>query len=125
MPDRNSILRDLMQVIRDRKTAPPADRPSYVVRLLDGGVPAIGAKIVEEAGEVVEAAGEPGADGQAHLVREVADLVFHGLVLLAHRDLGWEEVEAELARRFGIGGIEEKRGRGAGTGAGAEVSNNQ
>ena len=70
-----------------------------------------GAGWMEEAAEAVEAAGEPGDDGRAHLVREAADLVFHTLVLLAHRRVAWGEVEAELGRRFGIGGFEEKAAR--------------
>ena len=106
-----SILTALEAVIADRKANPPSKR-SYVVKLLEGGVPAIGAKIIEEAAEVVEAADEPGDDGRAHLIREVADLFFHTLVLLGHRDIPLAEVEAELGRRFGIGGIEEKESRG-------------
>jgi phosphoribosyl-ATP pyrophosphohydrolase len=105
-----SIVSSLMEVIARRKTNPPAER-SYVVSLLQGGVPRIGAKIVEEAAEVVAAADEPGAAGRAHLVHEVADLLFHTLVLLGHHDIGWPEVEAELARRFGVGGIVEKASR--------------
>ena len=96
---------------RRAKANPPAKR-SYVVTLLEGGVPAIGAKVVEEAAEVVEAADEAGEEGRRHLVREVADLLFHTLVLLGRRDIPLAEVEAELARRFGIGGIEEKELRG-------------
>src|SRR5689334_21325024 len=102
-----SIVASLMEVIAARKSRPPAER-SYVVSLLQGGVPRIGAKIIEEAGEVVAAASEPGAAGRAHLVHEVADLVFHTLVLLGHHELSWSDVEAELARRFGVGGIVEK-----------------
>jgi phosphoribosyl-ATP pyrophosphohydrolase len=109
----SSILPDLMAVIADRKANPPAER-SYVVSLLRGGVGAIGAKIVEEAGEVVEAAGEPGDAGREHLVKEVADLVFHTLVLLGHHDVPWSAVEAELARRFGVSGIVEKESRRGG-----------
>ena len=111
MPD-PSILRALESVIAERKANPPAKR-SYVVKLLEGGVPAIGAKVIEEAAEVVEAAEEAGEEGKQHLVREVADLFFHALVLLGRRDVALAEVEAELARRFGIGGIEEKESRGA------------
>lgn len=105
-----SIVLSLMEVIAERKQRPPADR-SYVVSLLNGGVPAIGAKIVEEAGEVVEAASEPGEEGRAHLIREVADLVFHTLVLLGRAEIPWTDVENELARRFGIGGFTEKEAR--------------
>ena len=107
-----SLIERLTAVIADRKANPPAER-SYVVSLLKGGVPRIGAKITEEAGEVVEAAGEPGTEGRAHLVHEVADLLFHTLVLLGHADVPWSEVEGELARRFGVGGIVEKESRPA------------
>jgi phosphoribosyl-ATP pyrophosphohydrolase len=107
----SSILTALEAVILERKANPPA-KPSYVVKLLAGGVPAIGAKVIEEAAEVVEAADEPGEEGRAHLVREAADLVFHTLVMLGHRGVALAEVEAELGRRFGIGGIEEKAARG-------------
>jgi phosphoribosyl-ATP pyrophosphohydrolase len=105
-----SILRALEVVIAERKSNPPAGR-SYVVSLLQGGTARIGAKITEEAGEVVAAADEGGEPGRAHLVHEVADLVFHTLVLLGLRDISWAEVEAELGRRFGIGGFVEKESR--------------
>jgi phosphoribosyl-ATP pyrophosphohydrolase len=106
----SSIMTALMGVISDRKNNPPGE-PSYVVSLLRGGADKIGAKIVEEADEVVEAGHEPGDAGRVHLVKEVADLVFHTAVLLAHRDLAWSDVEAELAKRFGISGITEKQSR--------------
>jgi phosphoribosyl-ATP pyrophosphohydrolase len=98
-----------MATIEDRKKNPSAK--SYTSQLLSGGVNAIGGKVTEEAAEVVEAASEPGEEGRQHLVRESADLLYHLLVLLAHRDAGIGDVEAELARRFGISGIEEKAGR--------------
>jgi phosphoribosyl-ATP pyrophosphohydrolase len=109
MPERSIVL-SLMEVIAARKSNPPAER-SYVVSLLQGGVPKIGAKIVEEAGEVVAAAAEPGPDGRAHLVHEVADLLFHTLVLLGHHDIVWSDIESELGRRFGTSGIAEKASR--------------
>jgi phosphoribosyl-ATP pyrophosphohydrolase len=105
-----SIVSSLWGVIAARKANPPAER-SYVVSLLQAGVPRIGAKIVEEAGEVVSAAAEPGEAGRAHLVHEVADLIFHTLVLLGHRDIPWSDIEAELSRRFGVSGITEKESR--------------
>jgi phosphoribosyl-ATP pyrophosphohydrolase len=108
-----TILARLMSTIEDRKVH-PTDK-SYTSKLLAGGVPAIGGKITEEAAEVVEAAGEPGDDGRQHLVREAADLVYHLLVMLAHRDASLADVEAELARRFGISGLEEKARRGGKT----------
>jgi phosphoribosyl-ATP pyrophosphohydrolase len=112
MPDR-TIVEDLMAVIAERRDHPP-QRRSYVVSLLEGGVPLIGAKITEEAGEVVAAATEQGDAGRAHLVHELADLLFHSLVLMGHRRIGWQEIERELARRFGVGGFEEKASRGTG-----------
>jgi phosphoribosyl-ATP pyrophosphohydrolase len=105
-PPGGDILLHLSEVIARRK----AERPerSYVMRLLDGGVPAIGAKVSEEAREAVEAASEEGTD---HLVYEAADLLFHLWVLLGHRDVPPERVFAELERRFGTSGIEEKERR--------------
>ena len=52
------------------------------------------------------------SDLEAHLVHEAADLVFHLLVMLGYRDIEWPAVETELARRFGVSGIEEKASRG-------------
>ncbi len=96
-------------MIADRQQN-PSER-SYTTRLLSGGVSKIAAKITEEAAEVVEAAAEPGAEGQSHLVREAADLIYHLLVMLACRGTSLREVEVELARRFGISGLDEKASR--------------
>jgi phosphoribosyl-ATP pyrophosphohydrolase len=104
------ILSELMAVIARRKASAQTEI-SYVASLMAGGVAKIGAKIREEAAEVVEAAGEPGDAGGEHLVREVADLVFHAMVLLGYRDLHWNQVEAELARRARTSGIAEKASR--------------
>jgi phosphoribosyl-ATP pyrophosphohydrolase len=98
-----------MAVIEQRKTT-PSER-SYTVKLLEAGVPKIGAKIQEEAAEVVEAAGEPGEDGQQHLAHEAADLIYHLFVMLAFRDVPLSAVEAVLAGRFGISGLDEKASR--------------
>ena len=105
----NSVLAQLMAVIEDRRAHP--SEKSYTSKLLAGGVPKIGAKIAEEAREVVEAASEPGDAGRSHFVYECADLAYHLFVLMAHRDVRLDEVEAELARRFGISGLEEKASR--------------
>jgi phosphoribosyl-ATP pyrophosphohydrolase len=105
-----SVLARLIATIAERNANPPA-QGSYVVSLLQGGVPQIGAKITEEASEVVAAASEAGNEGRAHLVHEVADLLFHTLVLLEHKEIAWSEVEAELARRFGTSGLAEKAAR--------------
>ena len=86
-----------------------AAEPSYVARLLHKGPDAFLKKIGEEATEVVMAAKDvdAGAD-KAKLVYEVADLWFHCMVALAHYRLRPEDVLAELQRREGTSGIEEK-----------------
>lgn len=111
MADSRGILAQLMGVIEDRKANPT--EKSYTNRLLDGGVAKIGAKIVEEAAEVVEAAAEPGEAGRTHTIREAADVIYHLFVLLGYRGIPLAEVEAELARRFGISGLDEKASRGS------------
>ena len=105
-----SVFPQLMQVIDQRKAQP--SEASYTVRLLAGGAEKIGAKVMEEAAEVVAAAHEPGAAGADHLAHEAADLVYHLFVMLAHRDVPLSAVEAKLAARFGISGLEEKAARG-------------
>ncbi len=84
---------------------------SYTSQLLAGGTEMIGAKIIEEAAEVVEAASEKGAAGKKHFISEVGDLVYHLMVLLQHRKCTLADVEAELSRRFGVSGLEEKAAR--------------
>jgi len=109
-----------MAVIEDRKANP--SEKSYTNRLLDGGVAKIGDKVTEEAAEVVEAAAEPGDAGRAHTTAEAADVIYHLFVLLARRDIPLADVEAELARRFGISGLEEKASRAKGAGHGPAPS---
>jgi phosphoribosyl-ATP pyrophosphohydrolase len=104
------VFQQLMSVIEDRKAHPP--ERSYTTRLFAGGVEKIGGKVTEEAAELVEAADEAGEEGRQHLVHEAADLIYHLLVMLAHRDVGLAEIEEELARRFGISGLDEKASRG-------------
>ena len=98
----------------ERTIAARAESPnekSYTSQLLAGGIEKIGAKIVEEAAEVVAAAGEKGDEGRAHLVREVGDLIYHLMVLMCHQDCSLADVEAELSRRFAVSGLEEKASR--------------
>lgn len=100
------ILKRLADTLESRKGADPDS--SYVAKLLHKGTDAICKKIGEEAVETVMAA----KDGdRLHTVREVADLWFHSLVLLAHMGLGPDDVLAELERREGISGIDEKNAR--------------
>ena len=102
----SDILQQLAEVLEQRKGADPES--SYVAKLYGKGLDAILKKIGEEATETVMAA----KDGQKEqIVYETADLWFHTLVLLAQQGLGPDDVLQELARRFGISGIEEKAGR--------------
>jgi phosphoribosyl-ATP pyrophosphohydrolase len=102
-------LDDLDQTIATR--AASASDKSYTTQLLAGGVDKIGAKIREEAAEVVEAAAEPGDAGREHLIREAGDLVYHLLVMLRHRNCSLADLETELARRSGVSGLVEKAAR--------------
>lgn len=102
----SEILQQLAQVLEQRKQADPGG--SYVASLYDKGLDAILKKIGEEATETVMAAKDGDAD---HLVREVADLWFHCMVLLAQQGLGVDAVLQELDRRFGLSGLEEKAAR--------------
>ncbi len=109
MSSHSDILQRLMQTLHERAASRP--QGSYTTRLMDGGVPAIAKKIREEAEEVIEAADEPGQDGQEHLAREVADLFYHTMVLMALKEIDIEDVTNVLAAREGISGLEEKRRR--------------
>ncbi|WP_283434380.1 phosphoribosyl-ATP diphosphatase [Neorhodopirellula lusitana] len=89
-------------------TRPPG---SYTTKLLEGGTEAIGKKIREEAEELIEAVDEDGDEGRKHAVYEAGDLIYHTLVMLAHRGIHLDEVAAELARREGTSGLAEKAAR--------------
>jgi phosphoribosyl-ATP pyrophosphohydrolase len=102
-------LDELERTIAERVANPSSK--SYTTQLVNGGVEAIGAKIVEEAMEVVEAAGESGNDGRQHFVREAGDLIYHLMVLIRQQNCSFADVEAELARRAGVSGLEEKAAR--------------
>lgn len=100
----------LFAVIESRKPAQGGDpEKSYVSRLLHKGPDAFLKKIGEEATEVVMAAkdADHGASTQP-LVGEVADLWFHSMIALAHYGLSPADVVAELVRREGLSGLEEK-----------------
>ena len=102
-------LDELEETIAARAQNP--SEKSYTTRLLGDGVAAIGAKLTEEAAEVVEAAGEAGEAGREHFIREVGDLTYHLLVLMRHQNCTLADLEAELGRRFGVSGLEEKAAR--------------
>jgi phosphoribosyl-ATP pyrophosphohydrolase len=100
----------LASVIESRKVANGGDPDaSYVARLLHKGPDAFLKKIGEEATEVVMAAKDADHGGDAtKIVYEVADLWFHSMIALAHYGLTPADVIAELERRAGTSGIEEK-----------------
>lgn len=100
------ILRRIQNTLVERKNAAPGS--SYVASLYAKGTDSICKKVAEEAAETIMAA----KDGdQLHLVREVADLWFHSMVLLGHFGVGVDDVVSELHRREGISGIDEKKSR--------------
>jgi phosphoribosyl-ATP pyrophosphohydrolase len=109
MSDNASVFHDLMAVIEDRRDNPPPK--SYTTSLFRGGAEKIGAKLTEETGEAIQAAREPGEEGRQHLIHEAADVLYHLFVLMGYRDVGIAEVETELARRFGVSGLDEKASR--------------
>jgi phosphoribosyl-ATP pyrophosphohydrolase len=105
----SDILEKLALVVESRKGADPAT--SYVARLLSQGEDAILKKIGEEATETVMAA----KDGdRPKIIAETADLWFHSLVMLAYYGLKPGDVLAELSRREGLSGIDEKAARKSG-----------
>jgi phosphoribosyl-ATP pyrophosphohydrolase len=106
----SDALAELAAVIESRlpKNGGNADT-SYVARLLHKGPDAFLKKIGEEATEVVMAAKDADHGGdRSKVVNEVADLWFHCMIALAHYGLTPSDVVAELARRAGTSGIEEK-----------------
>src|SRR6476619_3511938 len=108
-PLMSNVFHQLMSVLEDRKINPPPN--SYTARLYSGGDAKIGAKITEEAHELVEAAGEIGEQGRRHMIYEASDVIYHLLVMLAFHDIKLEEIEAEIGRRFGQSGLDEKASR--------------
>ena len=104
------VLSRLAGVIESRLPARGGDADaSYVARLLKKGPDAFLKKIGEEATEVVMAAKDVDAGGDRQkLVGEVADLWFHCMIAMAHYGLRPSDITAELARRAGTSGIEEK-----------------
>lgn len=102
----SDILDKLAKVLEARKQADPDT--SYVASLYAGGTDRILKKLGEEAVETVIA----GKGGQRdEIIYETADLWFHSLVLLAHNDIDPQLILAELDRRFGLSGIDEKANR--------------
>jgi phosphoribosyl-ATP pyrophosphohydrolase/phosphoribosyl-AMP cyclohydrolase len=100
------VVARVAEVIARRRRERP--EKSYVVSLLDGGWPKILGKIREEAGELIESLPE---DDPQHSAHEAADLLFHVLVGLQAAGVAVDDVFAQLRRRFGVSGIDEKARR--------------
>jgi phosphoribosyl-ATP pyrophosphohydrolase len=114
MNSAESIIARLSEVVHQRQRERPAG--SYTTALFEAGHPTMAAKIIEEAYELIAAAGEAAEPhaAEAHaaeVVHEAADLVYHLLVFLAACDCRWSDVERELERRFGVSGLTEKMQR--------------
>ncbi len=106
-------LQMLQRVIESRRDTAPAtgEKPSYVRSLLTKGADAIGAKITEEAQELVDAIR---GESDERVISEAADLLFHAMVGLASRGLDIERVANVLGARHGVGGLTERAQRAAG-----------
>ena len=102
----NDILKQLTDVIESRKGADPDS--SYVAKLFNKGTDHILKKLGEESAETLIAS--KGGDKE-QIIYESADLLFHLMVTLAQFDLSIDDSLNELARRFGVSGIEEKASR--------------
>ena len=104
--DSYSISDKLYHTIQERKLADP--KSSYVASLFEKGDNAILKKVVEEAGEFSFAVKD---NDEKEIVYEAADLAFHALVALAHKNINPDLIKQELERRFGLSGIDEKNSR--------------
>lgn len=105
-----SVIDRLTEVLEARRAEAPD--ASYVASLYARGLDRILEKVGEEATETIIAAKNVGADGgRERVVAETADLWFHAMVMLVALDIRPAEVLAELDRRFGRSGLEEKASR--------------
>jgi phosphoribosyl-ATP pyrophosphohydrolase len=99
-------LHDLAARVKERAQA--SAETSYTRKLLDKGINHCAKKLGEEAVETALAAV---AEDREHLIAEAADLLYHLLVVLEARGVSLTEVEAALAARTGMSGLEEKASR--------------
>lgn len=110
----SDILTHLAGVIESRRNNAQAEQhSSYVAQLFQKGPDAFLKKIAEESAEVIMAAKDCQLqkENQQHLIKEVADLWFHSLILLAYYEAGPQDVLNELSRREGLSGLVEKASR--------------
>ncbi len=100
------VVDTLYHTIQERKNADPST--SWTAKLLSKGDNAILKKVVEEAGEFSFAYKD---DDEKEMIYEAADLTYHMLVALAAKNISPDRIKQEVARRFGLSGIEEKNSR--------------
>jgi phosphoribosyl-ATP pyrophosphohydrolase/phosphoribosyl-AMP cyclohydrolase len=100
------IIDTLYHTIQERKNADPSS--SWTAKLFAKGDNTILKKVVEEAGEFSFAYKD---NDETEMVYEAADLTYHMLVALAHKNISPDRIKQELARRFDISGIAEKNSR--------------
>ncbi|BBG64944.1 phosphoribosyl-AMP cyclohydrolase / phosphoribosyl-ATP pyrophosphatase [Hydrogenimonas sp.] len=100
------VIDRLYHTILERKRSDPES--SYTAKLLQGNENSMLKKIVEEAGEFCFAVKD---DNEEEIIYECADLVYHTLVALGKKGVSPDLIRQELARRFGVSGIEEKNSR--------------
>jgi phosphoribosyl-ATP pyrophosphohydrolase/phosphoribosyl-AMP cyclohydrolase len=103
------ILEAILRTIQDRRARPQPG--SYTTRLLEGGQDKILKKVVEEAGEVLIASK---GGSKKEIVYEVADLVFHTLMVLGYHGVSLHDIYDELGQRFGKSGLRTEKQEGAG-----------
>lgn len=106
---RATVLLERLEAVIDARRAATAER-SYTKSLLEAGAPRIGAKLREEADEFARAIDR---ETDERVISEAADVLYHLLVGLASRSISFRAVLVELARRFGVGGHDEKAARGS------------
>jgi phosphoribosyl-ATP pyrophosphohydrolase len=106
MSENRDTLERLYETIKSRKGGDPT--VSHTAKLFAKGRAKIAQKMGEEAVELAIAAV---AETREEVISESADLVFHLLVLWAECGVTIEDVRAELRRREGLSGIEEKKAR--------------
>ena len=90
----NDVIKGLYQVVKDRKANP--QEGSYTCYLFEQGIDKILKKLGEEATEIVIAAKNPNPN---EIKYEICDFLYHMMVLMAEKDVTWEEITAELANR--------------------------
>ncbi len=101
------IIKDVFRII-EKRLAEGDPEKSYVAKLKKDGIEKILKKINEETTELIVSSI---SGGKEKITYEAVDLIFHTLVLLAYKEIGFDEIEKEFEKRFGISGLEEKKQR--------------